>query len=316
MLKDWVLENGPIPIHEEIVKPAAAKPIVLRTLGTASLMCALTSLMYGQQTPPPPEQPPAPQQQNPAATTAPPEISVDDPDYGEPLGVYFWLTRGSPNLNPGIKAAVPVDQILAMPDARPRTPGASISIPAGKFNHVEISYFQVDGNGTGYAKVPLSLFGSNFAQGDFLSTTYRIRSAQLTWNYLSWPAPPEDSKFRLRTLWSFNYTSASPVIDAPFEANINFTAAHATKNIFLPDFGVQLEYIPNKIFYFEARTWGFWIPHRADIADAEANLVVRIKHLEIFGGYKFFHLKTSPNSDQYFVGTLTGPLAGVRWVLK
>jgi hypothetical protein len=232
------------------------------------------------------------------------------------MGAFYWLTRGTPNLLPGSKATYGPDQTLGMPNARPSAPGGFVSMPAGKFNHLELSYFQADGDGTGVAKVPLSLFGSNFTQGDFLSTTYRIRNAQLAWNYLTWPAPPEDSKWRLRTLYAFNYTSASPVIDAPYEANVNFVAAHGTKNIFFPSFGVELEYIPSKRLYFQARTWGFGVPHHAAIGDAEVNLVGRIGHLEIFGGYKLFYMKTSPNSDQIFVGTLKGPMAGLRWLFR
>ena len=299
----------------------------MKLIVTASWMCALSSLMLGQQQPPPaPTEPPPQQQQNPSATTAPPEIGKDDPDYGEPEGGFYWLTRGSSKLLPqappvcincGLPPPTPgAEQTLVLPSARPRTPGAFVSIPAGKFNHLEISYFQVYGNGTGYAALPLSLFGSNFAQGDFISPSYRIRNAQLTWNYLTWPAPPEDSKFRIRTLYSFNYTNVSTTIDAPFEASATFTPATGSRNIFYPAFGVSMEYIPSKNFYFEARTWGFGFPHRADIADAEANAVVRFKHIEIFAGYKWFHYKTSPQSSQYFVGTLTGPMGGVRWIIR
>jgi hypothetical protein len=297
------------------------KPIV-----AASWMCALSSLMLGQQQPPPPppEAPPQ-QQQNPSATTAPPEIGKDDPDYGEPIGGFFWLTKGKSILLPQAPAPCSIDCIaptpgqdltLALPSARPRSPGAFVSIPAGKFNHLEISYFQAYGNGTGYAAVPLSLFGSDFAQGDFISPTYRIRNAQLTWNYLTWPAPPEDSKFRFRTLYSFNYTGVSATVDAPFEASATFVPANGSRNIFYPAFGVSLEYIPSKNFYFEARTWGFGFPHRADIADAEANAVVRVKHFEIFAGYKWFHYKTSPQNAEYFAGSLSGPMAGARWVFR
>jgi hypothetical protein len=285
------------------------KPII-----AASLTCTLISLAFGQQ-PPVPTEPPA-QQQNPAATTAPPEISRDDPDYGQPQGAFYWLTGGPSKLLPGTKAAVPVDEKLVLPNARPRSPGIFVSMPAGKFNHLELSYFQADGTGTSYALVPLSLFGQNIPQGYFLSTSYRVRNAQLAWNYLTWPAPPEDSKWRFRTLWAFNYTSVSPVIDAPFDPDPNFSAAHGTRNIFYPAFGIAMEYIPSKHFFFEARGWGFGVPHHADIGDAEVNAVVRFKQLEIFGGYKLFHFKTSPNADLYVVETLKGPLAGVRWVFR
>src|SRR5580698_2915088 len=118
--------DPPIPKHEEIVK----------TIAVASLMCVLVAPVFGQQQPPAPEAP-APQQQNQAATTAPPEISKDDPDYGEPFGAYFWLTKGPGKLLPGTKAAEPIDQILALPDVRPRSFGVFASMPAGKFNHLE-----------------------------------------------------------------------------------------------------------------------------------------------------------------------------------
>jgi hypothetical protein len=290
----------------------------LKLIVAASWMCALSSLMFGQQQPPPaPTEPPPQQQQNPAATTAPPEISKDDPDYGEPEGAFYWLTRGSPKTLPGNSAQYYTqDQVLALPNARPRTPGAFISIPAGKFNHLEISYFQAEGVGTSYAAVPLSLFGSSFTQGDLISPTYHVRDAQITWNYLTWPAPPEDSKWRIRTLWAFNYTGVDLTVDAPFEASATFTPATGTRNIFYPDFGISTEYIPNKNFYFEARAVGFGFPHHADIADAQANVVVRFKHLEIFGGYRFFHFKTSTENTQFIEGTLTGPLGGARWIIR
>ena len=299
----------------------------MKAIIAASWMCALAPLMLGQQPPSPPEAP-AQQQQNPAATTAPPEISPDDPDSGEPEGAFYWFTRGSSKIRPGPAPIVcgyycapsPIppgaDQTLGLPSVRPRTPGAFVSIPGGKFNHIEISYFQADGSGTGYAAAPLNLFGGNIPQGYLISTTYRVRNAQLTWNYLTWPAPPEDSKWRFRTLWSFNYTSVSPTIDAPFDPDPNFTPPHGTKNIYYPAFGIATEYVPNKHFFFEARAWGFGIPHHADIGDAELNVVARFKALEVFGGYKLFHYKTSQNADIYAAGTIKGPLAGVRWVFR
>jgi hypothetical protein len=293
------------------------KPIALMQIVTASLMCALTTPIFGQQQPPTPQELPAPQQQNQAATTAPPEISPNDPDYGEPEGGSYWLSRGTAKTLPGNSAQYfTQEQVLGLPNARPRSPGAFVSIPAGKFNHLEISFFQVDGDGTGYAATPLSLLGSTIPQGYFISTTYRIRNAELTWNFLNWPSPPEDSKWRIRSLWSFDYTAISTTVDAPFDANTSFQPAAGTSSIYYPSFGIETEYIPNKTFYFEARASGFGFPHYADIASAEVNAVARYKHLEFFGGYKFFHFKTSPQGEQFFVGTFTGPAAGLRWLIR
>ena len=299
-----------MPAYEETVR--AILPV---RAGAAVLMLALASSIWAQQQPPPPATPPAPQQ-TPAPTSAPPEIAADDPDNGEPVSAYYWLTGGSGKLRAGVQAAVPADQNLALPGAAARSPGASVSMPAGKFNHLELSYFQADGNGTNTATTPLGLFGGNIPLGQFLSTTYRVRSVQLTWNYLTWPAPPEDSKFRIRTLYGFNYTSVSATIDAPFYSDPNFTAPHGARNIFYPMFGIKAEYIPSKHFYFELRPEGFAFPHRAVLASAEVTVSARIKRLEIFAGYKFFHYKTSPQNDQYFVGSLEGPLGGLRWVLR
>lgn len=289
-------------------------PVPASPLLAPMVWAALSGGLLAQDQPPAPA-PPAPQQ-TPAPTTAPPAISVDDPDNGEPFSGFLWLTAGTGKLLPGAAAAAPQNQILALPGARPRSPGGSVSIPAGKFNHLELSYFQADGNGTGTAAIPLTLFGNNIPQGDFISTTYRVREAQLTWNYLNWPVPPEDSKWRIRSLWSFNYVSDSVTVDAPYETNVSFQPPNGARNIFYPSFGIELEYIPSKYVYVQAKTWGFGIPHHADIADAEAELGVRIKHFEIFAGYKYFHFKTSTQSDQYFVQSLRGELAGVRWVFR
>ena len=81
--------------------------------------------------------------------------------------------------------------------------------------------------------MPLSLFGSTIPQGDFISSTYRLRNAQLTWNYLTWPAPPEDSKWRFHTLYSFNYTGVSATVDAPFEPSATFVPAHGYQEYLL-----------------------------------------------------------------------------------
>lgn len=280
-----------------------------------ALLCGLSAAIFAQDQPTPQQPGPVPQQQTPAPTAAPPEIAADDPDAGEPVTVFGWVTSGPMKLRPGKEATEPLNQILNLPDFHSKSPGVQVSIPAGKFNHLEMSYFQADGSGDSIAAIPLGLFGSNFPQGTLISTSYRVRNAQMTWNFLTWPAPPEDSKFRFHTLYSFNYTNVSTVIDAPLDLDPNFIPGHGGRNIFYPALGLAVEYVPSKHLWVELRGWGFGLPHHADIGDAEINVVGRFKQFEIFGGYKMFHLKTSENNDQYFVGTIGGPMGGVRWVL-
>lgn len=281
------------------------------------------NILLGQQPAPPPQTQttlptpaePTPQQ-TPAPTSAPPEIAPDDPDSGEPLSLYFWKASGPAHLLPGTVAALPSAQELTLPNFSSYSPGGQISIPGGKFNHVEISYFQADGSGGFTTPIALSLFGSNFGPGTLMSTTYRVRNAQLDWNYLNWPAPPEDSKFRIRTLYGLNYTRVSTVIDAPLDLSTSFTPGIGAKQIIYPDFGVVAEYIPSKRLFVEVRAWGFGFPQHAAIGDAEANVVAHIRQVEIFGGYKIFHFKTQKNTDQYFQGTISGPVIGLRWVFR
>lgn len=294
------------------------------------LLFGCGAVMLAQQQPQPPAQIPPPTepapQQTPAPTSAPPEIAPDDPDNGQPFEAYIWKTSGSTRLLPGVQTytntvtginyQAAIGPTLPLPNYSSLSPAGMVSMPAGKFNHLEISYFQADGSGTYTTPVALSIFGEAFGPGTLMSNTYRVRNVQLTWNYLTWPSPPEDSKFRLRTLYGFNYTRVNAVLDAPLDTNPNFAPGTGSKQIFYPAFGIAAEYIPSKHLFFEARAWGFAIPQHADIGDVEGHLVGHVGHFEIFLGYKMFHFKTSKNSDEYFLGTVSGPTAGVRWLFR
>ncbi len=291
--------------------------------------------MLAQQPPTPPpqvqnQQIPAPAepipQQTQAPTAAPPEIAADDPDNGEPLSFYMWKTAGTAILRPGVVSqfnaatGIPyqaaVGPSLGLPNFSSLSPGGMVSVPAGKFNHLELSYFQAGGSGSYTTPIALSIFGANFGPGTLMSNTYRVRNAQLTWNFLNWPAPPEDSKFRIRSLFGFNYTRVDATLDAPLDLNPSFTPGIGSKQIFYPALGIAPEYIPSKHLFIEARAWGFGIPQHADIGDLEANVVATVKQVEVFAGYKLFHFKTQKATDQYFAGTVSGPVLGVRWIFR
>lgn len=322
------------PCHGASLSSKLRNKLDLPRAASLCLVCYLylgfTAALFGQQQPQPPAQIPPPTeptpQQTPAPTAAPPEISPDDPDNGEPVTAYFWKTSGSTILHPGVQTytntatginyEAAVGPTLPLPNFSSISPAGMVSMPAGKFNHLELSYFQADGSGGYITPVALDIFGVAYGPNTLMSNTYRVRNANLTWNYLTWPSPPEDSKFRFRTLYGFNYTRVDAVLDSPLNTNPNFTPGTGNKQIFYPDFGVAGEYIPSKHLFIEGRAWGFALPQHADIGDLEANVVGRLGHIEIFAGYKMFHFKTSKRSDQYFLGTIKGPMAGVRWVFR
>ena len=288
------------------------KPAI--STGLLYLSCALClfgALLRGQDTPAP-----APaQQQTPAPTVAPPEIAKDDPDNGGFVTGFYWLSSGSPNLRGGKKSANPAAQSVALPADDKKTYGVIAALPAGKFNRLEFSYFEAKGSGdVGQALINLAPFGTNIAQGDELFNSFQVRKVKIVWNYLTFPSPPEDSKFRVKTRWGVQYTHIQSVIDAPLDLANTQLPVVGTRQIIYPVLGIGAEYLGSKHFYLEAKMDGFALPHRADYWDAEANAVVRTRHLEIFGGYHAFHFKTTPASDEYFTGTLRGPVGGLRWM--
>jgi hypothetical protein len=282
------------------------KPII--PAGLLVLSCALA---LAQDAPPP-----APaQQQTPAPTVAPPEIARDDPDNGGSAAGFYWMTSGRPSLRGGKKSANVLAQSVALPGDDKRTPGFTAAVPAGKFNRLEFSYFQAYGIGdVGPAAIDLAPFGVNIAQGDELVNSFQIRNFKIVWNYLTYPSPPEDSKFRIKTFWGAQYTHIQGVIDAPLDLTNAQLPAVGSRQIIYPVLGIGAEYLGGKHFYLDARASGFALPHRALYWDGEATAVIRTRHLEIFAGYKAFHFKTTPNSDEYFTATLRGPIGGMRWM--
>ncbi|HEX5432568.1 MAG TPA: hypothetical protein VFW83_11425 [Bryobacteraceae bacterium] len=297
----------------------------------AGLLLLLCAPVFAQQPAPPPPPAPSPaqpqaQQQTAGQTPSPFDQTPSDPvEFGASVKVFYWLSASHPNLLLGTPPTdvfgnpqpIPTgSENLAYPAANKRTPGVEITFPAGKFNRLEISFFQTDGSGTSVAPINLSLFGTNIPASELLSTTYRVRNLKVTWNYLTWPDPPEDSKFRIKTLWEFQYIGINSVVDAPLETSIAFAPAVGKNSIFYPTFGVGAEYVPSRHFYFEARASGFAFPGRSVIGDTEGNAVIRFGHVAIFGGEKLYHFKTSPHKEQYIDGTLSGPFFGVRWIFK
>lgn len=282
------------------------KPII-----SAGLLCLFCATLYGQDTPP---AAPA-QQQTPAPTVAPPEIAKDDPDNGGSVAGFYWRPSGTPQMLPGKKSANALAQTIPLPPDDKKGPGFTVSIPAGKFNRIEATYFQAYGLGdTGVTPIDVTPFGTTIASGDELVSSFQIRDVKLTWNYLTYPAPPEDSKFRVKTFWGVRYTHISAVIDAPLDLTNAQLPVVGSRQIIYPVLGIGTEYLGFKHLYLDARVSAFALPHHAAYWDGGANIVVKSRHIEVFGGYQIFYFKTTPQNDQYFTGTLRGPLVGARWM--
>jgi hypothetical protein len=297
----------------------------------AGLLCFSCTLLFGQQqTPAEQPQTPAPAQtptptptpvvtaSSPASTAAPADVNKDVIDGVGSITLLYWLSAGSPRLVGGKQslADTPGGGNLGLPGDDRHAPGIMIAIPAGKFNRLEVSYFQANGAGNSTAPQTLNLFGQAVPSDDYLAMNYRIRNYKVSWNYLTWPSPPENAKFRIKTLWEMQYTTIGASIDAPFETSASFSPAMGSKHIIFPTFGLGPEWVPSKYFRIESRGSAFGFPHKAEQWEAEANAVGRVGRFELFVGAKIFHFKTSPNADNYIEGTLKGPYAGLRLVFR
>jgi len=272
--------------------------------------CLLLEINLAGQTPEP----------GPPQTTTPPTVvnkttrTVPDvPDTaanGFSIGAFYWATGGSADLLAGSQSTDPAVQNLVLPTPNNRTPGFRLTTPAGKYNRIEISGFQTSTNGTSIATQDVNYFGNPFVLGDQLQLNYRIRNVKVDWDYLMYPAPPT-AKIRYKALFGFEYVGARATINAPLDTNA--TTAQGSRNLFLPTLGVGLDFVANKYIRLELRPSAMAFPHKAYIVDADASIVVSVGHIEAVVGGRYFHFRTSPNSDQYIRATLTGPYLGVRY---
>jgi hypothetical protein len=274
--------------------------------------CLLSEIRLAGQAPEsgPPQATTAPKVENKTTKTVP---DVPDSDAnGFSIGASYWLTGGSASLLAGTQSVDPAIQNLVLPTPDSRSPGVRITTPAGKYNRIEISGFQTNTNGSSTAKQDLFLLGNPFTLGDKLQINYKIRNVKATWNYLMYPAPPT-SKIRFKALFGFEYIGVKTTISAPLDTNA--TTSSGSRNVFLPTLGVGMDIVANKHVRLEVNPSAMAFPHRSYVVDGDASIVVSYSHVELVGGGRYLHFRSSPKNDQYVRGTLTGPYVGVRFVL-
>ena len=276
---------------------------------------ALCSTLAAQQ----PPASPAAQPQAPAAKPQVPAVQapVQDPENIDrmfSIGLYDWLPNGGPSLNGGVKTATPADHELGLSKRPRRAYGVVFTIPTKGSTRLEFSYLTLNDSGPAKASRDLGFFGGIVPQSEPLFTEYSLRHYKLSWNYLSYPNPPQDAKFRVKTLWEFHYMQLKPTVIETVTAP-DFPLSESQK-IILPAVGLGLEYVPSRHFRMEWRGSGMMLPKHSGIGDSEASMVGRLGRLEIFAGGKLLYFRTSPQQETYMRGMLWGPYGGLRWVFR
>lgn len=301
--------------------------LAVRTLGVCLLLVYITGQPVAAQQQPAPPQAPATQQTTAPATPAPPP-----PVYTQPgqfngadswsITLQEWLAEGHPTMGTGHANTSGETNDLNY-GGKPRPiPGAMLTIPIGKQHHhsFHISYFRAQGVGNSVAPVNAYIFGTNYYAGDYLAVHYTMQNAKVSFDYLSWPFPVKDSKFHLKTLYEINYTTVLTSVDAPYRhgttdasGNPIITNGQGTDWFVYPSFGLGVDYLFSRKLRFEGRASGFIFPHRSTIWDSEASLNYRFGKVELQGGVKAFHFKTSPLGNEFVMATFPGVYVGLRW---
>ena len=272
-------------------------------------------------------QTPAPAPVPPAA----PKSQVGQSTYEEiesvwSLSAFYWKTQGADNLLAGgARSTDPPAQTSALIGKPKYAPGAILTVPTGHSNRLEFQVWQAQSRGSFKATRAYTFFAESFRKEDLLVTETRVRNAKMTWNYLSLPYPALDSKFRVKTLWEFQYVQVNPTITAPLTATVAVGATPASpakrvagkRTLLMPTLGLAMEWVPSsKHFRVDARGTAMSFRSKGNIWDLEGNATLRLWNLEVFGGAKMFHYRTTKNNEQYLEGNLWGPVAGVRWVFR
>lgn len=268
------------------------------------------------------EQAPKPEQVPTAPPTTPRPTVVLEEEHNSPDGKltvqpFVWQVNSRPTLRMGKDTA---GTAMVLGKTQPAY-GLAVSIPAGALNNIRVTGFQTKGISNSFATTDLNFYTTNYVPGDFLVSSYVLRNVNITYEYLTYPNPPENARFRFRTLWGLQGTWVRSVIDAPFKpiaidettGDLILNTAIGTSWFVYPTLGVGVEHEVSKHFRWEAKGSGFGFPGRSTTWNGELTVGVHFGHLEFVAGGRAFHFKTSPKRPQFNYGTLSGAYVGIQW---
>jgi hypothetical protein len=263
-----------------------------------------------------------PQTQSVPAAPAPPPPAApakNVPDYPDPrtltFGAFYWFT--GPGTDPSIIGGSQATTYSTLKDlGRPhKSPGFEFFFPISRTGEIHVEVLRTVGLGNQTAPANTTIFQTPFSQGNFLATNFRISQGKLYLDDLLFPHKFPVAKFRVKALYEFTYTSVRASVDNPVQEFLGTSSGpgQGTRNIYYPEFGVAPEYALTPHVLLRAAVGGFAIPGKAVISDGEATIGYRHGFLELRGGVKLLHYKTSPKTDDYLRGTLTGAFVDLRF---
>ena len=259
-----------------------------------------------------------------AQIPAPPAASKE-PDYPDPRSITFgiiglWnMTYNGPDIVGG-KAAANNNTYENLPNlGQPYRWMAQFefSVPVTRTGTLHAEFERYHGWADSTVGVATFIDTFSFVAGDTMHTTYHIDTGRIYLDDLFFPHKFPVAKFRLKTIWGMRYLNITQTVDSSTEdttAGVPGSSFNiGTNYIFYPEFGMAGEYALSPHVVFRVEGAGFAIPHHSVMTESSATLSFRKKNLEFLTGYKMLHFKTSPQKEEYEVGTLFSPFVGVLW---
>ncbi len=242
------------------------------------------------------------------------------------VGFNAWVANPSPNVEKGSDQYQYLGNLPLTGKPRLFNNSFDGGVALGLHNVLRFSYMQSRATNAELAPTQIGIFTQVYLMGDYLVTDYRMKSLKLSFDYLSWPYPVKTSRFRVKTLWQFQYMQIRTGIDAPYvpvtdssgnplldaQGNYLSFATQETKHFYLPEVGLELQEWVLPRFRLEASASGFSIPHHQNSWEYETSANLRIGHVELRVGMRGYHFRTSGQQDFWIKGTMNGPFIGLR----
>jgi hypothetical protein len=301
-----------------------------RLVPASLILCCAAALGQAQST-----SPQAPADQSSASGTvvtrnAPPLPKVPvirrSGEQGMWIGVNYWSATPGTVVNRGTS---PFDYpgYVKMPGKPKLNQSVDLGFAVGDHNALKVSYLRSSAHGSVHPGHAVNLWSVYYDPAYDLDTNYLMTGLKFSFEYLTWPYPVKDSRFRLKTLWQMHYVSMRTGFDAPTapltdsdgnyllnsQGDLLSYAAHGTTNVVLPAVGLGFqEYVTDK-FRLEGGISGFAFPHRSNLWDAEASASIRLSAFDLRFGWRGYQARSSPKGVFWTEYKMRGPFVGITY---
>jgi hypothetical protein len=260
--------------------------------------------------------------QTPAS--APPPAS-QEPDYPDRrsflIGIrgLTLLQNDGPDLRGGkLAATIGVNESLAGIGTPARYAfEAEVGIPITRTGVLYADFDRFRGDRVQVLPADAFLNSIQFKAGDLMRSTFKFTTGRVYLDDLLFPHKFPVSRLRFKSIWGIRYISVQQTVVSPSQDEasgiLDGSYGVGDGHIFYPEFGLAMEYAVSRHSLLRVEGAGFAFPHHSTISEGSATYSYRHNHVEVLMGVKAMHFKTSPQKEQYMLGTFVAPFVGLRW---